>query len=72
MTKIDEMISYCERENVYYFCDLVKYASENRKDWCRVVSTENGSRIMFHYLADKAYRAGKITKAQYEDALSDV
>lgn len=46
MTKIDEMISYCERENVYYFCDLVKYASENRKDWFRVVSTENGSRII--------------------------
>lgn len=63
MTKIEEMIRYCEQENIYYFCDLVKYAIENRKDWFRTVVTENGSR------ADKAYRAGKITKAQYEDAM---
>lgn len=33
MTKIEEMIRYCEQENIYYFCDLVKYAIENRKDW---------------------------------------
>ena len=69
MTKIEEMIRYCEQENIYYFCDLVKYAIENRKDWFRTVATENGSRIMFQYLADKAYHTGKITKAQYEDAM---
>lgn len=45
MTKIEEMIRYCEQENIYYFCDLVKYAIENRKDWFRTVVTENGSRI---------------------------
>lgn len=71
MTKIEEMIRYCEQENIYYFCDLVKYAIENRKDWFRTVVIENGSRIMFQYLADKAYRAGKITKAQYEDAMDN-
>lgn len=71
MTKIEEMIRYCEQENIYYFCDLVKYAIDNRKDWFRTVVTENGSRIMFRYLADKAYHAGKITKAQYEDAMDN-
>lgn len=71
MTKIEEMIRYCEQENIYYFCDLVKYTIENRKDWFRTVVTENGSRIMFQYLADKAYCAGKITKAQYEDAMDN-
>lgn len=38
MTKIEEMICYCEQENIYYFCDLVKYAIENRKDWFRVLT----------------------------------
>lgn len=72
MTKIDEMIDFCNREKIYFFCDLVNYASKNRKDWFRTLITESGTRTMVLYLAERAYHAGIISREEYEAECEDM
>ena len=36
LKNVEEMIDFCEKENIFYFCDLVNYARKERKDWFRV------------------------------------
>lgn len=71
MTKIEEMMNFCEVENIFWFCDLVDYAINNRKDWFRTLVTDHGANTMGLYLADKAYEAGLLTEKQYDDFVED-
>lgn len=69
MIKIEEMRVYCENEQIFWFCDLANHASRERGDWLRTLVTEIGASIMSDYLANKAYKAGLLTDAQYLDLL---
>lgn len=71
MTKIEEMKKYCDTEQIFWFCDLVYYAMDHRRDWLRTLKTDNGSKTMGIYLAAKAHRAGLLTDKQYEEWLED-
>lgn len=67
MTKIEEMLEYCEKNKVFWFCDLANYAAKKRSDWFRTLVTERGSKILGFYLANKAYEAGLLTLAAFEE-----
>ena len=50
----DEMIEYCEANNVYSFCDLADYARENRfDDWFKVLCSNGGTKYMTKYFLRK-------------------
>ena len=72
LVKIEEMIDFCEKENIFYFCDLVNYARKERKDWFREIIKKDTTRFMAFYIADRAYQAGKINKEMYDYALEDL
>lgn len=70
--KIDEMLDFCEKKNIFYFCDLVDYARKNKKDWFRQLLKADANRFIAFYLADRAYQAGKINQKMYDEALEDL
>lgn len=65
MTRIEQMIQYCEAENIYWFSDLADYCMEHRKDWLETLATDHGGNFMGLYLASKARKAGLLTDEQY-------
>lgn len=67
MTKIEEMMRYCEDKDILSFAELVEYASENRGDWFRVLITDKGTQVMSLYLLSKAHKAGLLTDAEYDE-----
>ena len=71
MTRIDQMIGFCEAENIYWFSDLVEYCIDHRRDWLKTLATEHGGQTIGLYLASKAYKAGMITREQYEEWRDD-
>lgn len=72
LKNVEEMIDFCEKENVFYFCDLVDYARKNKKEWFRQLTKTETTRFMAFYIADRAYKAGKINKEIYDEALEDL
>lgn len=50
----DEMIDYCEANNICAFCDLVDYAGKNRyDDWFKVLCSNGGTKYMTKYFLRK-------------------
>lgn len=72
LKNVEEMIDFCEKENIFYFCDLVNYARKERKDWFREIIKKDTTRFMAFYIADRAYQALKINKEMYDNALEDL
>lgn len=46
MTRIEQMIQYCEAENIYWFSDLADYCMEHRKDWLETLATDHGGHFI--------------------------
>lgn len=42
---IDEMLQFCYENGIFYFCDLLMYARENKQDWFRSLC-DNSSFVM--------------------------
>ena len=72
LVKIEEMIDFCEEQNIFFFCFFFNYARKERKDWFREIIKKDTTRFMAFYIADRAYQAGKINKEMYDDALEDL
>ena len=71
MTRIEQMIQYCESENIYWFSDLAEYCLDNRRDWLKTLATDHGGKFMGLYLASKAHKAGLLTNEQYAEWVED-
>lgn len=71
MTRTQQMIEYCDKENIYWFDDLAYYCMDKRKDWFSTLSTNRGGSILGIYLASKAHRAGLLTDEQYNEWVED-
>lgn len=67
---IEEIISYCESNDVYWFCELVQN-SKDKKDWFHVLTSDKGTFLIANHLASKALSAGKITEEQYKELTVD-
>lgn len=71
MTRIEQMIQYCDDENIYWFSDLAEYCMDHRRDWLMTLATDLGGQTLGLYLASKAYKAGLMTREQYEEWLDE-
>lgn len=49
---IDEMIEFCEEENIFSFAILINYSRINRRDWFRVLC-DNGAVVIEKYLKSR-------------------
>lgn len=50
----DEMIDYCEANNICSYADLVDYAAKNRyDDWFKVLVSNGGCKYMTKYFLRK-------------------
>lgn len=50
----DEMIEYCEANNICIYIDLIDYASKNRyDDWFKVLVSNVGTKYMIKYFNRK-------------------
>lgn len=47
MTRIEQMIQYCESENIYWFSDLAEYCLDNRRDWLKTFKREPRGSLFF-------------------------
>lgn len=51
---ISDMMDYCDREGVYSFADLVRYAKFHQYDWFRILC-DSGAVIMMSFLKSKSW-----------------
>lgn len=54
---IREMIDFCEDNKLYCYADLLRYASEARPDWFRLLC-DSCTVVMFNYLKSCGWRDG--------------
>lgn len=54
---IREMVAFCEEQGILAYCDLLKWAMENREDWF-VVLCDSGTYVMKEYLKSACWQAG--------------
>lgn len=60
---IDEMIDYCEENNVYSFAELIIYARGSHRDWFRVLC-DSGAVVIEKYLKSKFWTESILQKEQ--------
>lgn len=55
---IGEMLDWCDKENVYAYCDLMRYARYEKPDWFHVLN-HTSTNQMLAFLKSKAWADGK-------------
>lgn len=71
MTRIKQMMDFCDNENIYSFADLVDYCANHRGDWFITLTTARGTHIMYSYLISRAHKAGLLTDEQYAARMAE-
>lgn len=61
---IKEMISWCNENQNFMYCDLLEYSMENRDDWFRCLS-DNGTFVIKEYLKSQNFK--RKMKAEEDD-----
>lgn len=54
---LNQMLDWCNRYSIYYFCELVDYARLHRKDWFRLLADRN-SHLLWEYIKSKTWKEG--------------
>ena len=53
-TAIDEIMDFCDTNQIYSYRDLMGYCRKNRRDWFRVLC-DNGSYVILEYLKSASW-----------------
>ena len=56
---VREMIDFCDEYNIEAYSDLLKYASNERSDWFRVLC-DNATIVMKEYLKSRSWKDSKV------------